>query len=894
MKLIFHHLHQQTTIPRLHNKPWKESFRKASRDPSPRRLPFLVPVTSPCQVAMIPYVVDWIRFHKVLRCMPRKMQPDFVSLPCRPRKRKLALLLNQPTVPTDAANRDDTAAEAENSTSTVTDDTKLFNSNGMKGESVSMTTPNPVIPSSTPSMVSEPAPGNCSRAVDSFDHLIPPSETSPGVDGIFTPPYAEYLSRSTTNSPGIDLFKQRRDAPSRSLDTKYKSAPVTREDKEKPSTFQLDLGMTHHQGQVSNNRPITEGENSHTTRNQDDHKQVSYPSLDDDEKITRAERKAVKRRKKEEKKAAKKARKKMKKEKKRKRDIANPHDYISNEKSMTLKQADPDVIVQQAKQSFKKARQSIDSNPGQKETIRLPRGTVLSHDRSTITTNSVDPLRIKSKDPMVQAALRSSQAPGLTKKTHTFPQRDTSSRDKANLANVSHSHGEGNHFGRLPKESSSGTSRMSTIPFQQSRGGLVTNDATTTPNRPFVFTTSSRSGQNSQGNPPQGESDRVAFHHARSTFPNEPRIQAMQGQRKQAQPSGVDRLAAPQRAPNLATRASDLRDRNTQHRNQVSSRTYIKPQNPRVMRHNPGYFDRDAAQPLQPRHNPGYFDGDAAQPLQSRRSTQNRERTTESTNPAGLTPIIGLCGSKFLDTWGDVAEMLATGLYTIDSDLTGQQLIIQNRKIVLHACSLVDSRGVDIEIPRRGGCLIYALSALEHPTTAESATQSLVRLAAVGRYAVVYVFVCYDIPVTHVLARHLSQMQNAVLYDKGTPPTRVCFITTTPRSIAPAIAETIGAACQEEFVPTNIAPLLHNKRAFDMTWFLVQAVPIFTVFGAVQCLELAYNIVGASRRPFGELLRNPQLRQQIVMASSSNPSKAPEIHPLAMTQLTAILKVRFE
>ena len=173
---------------------------------------------------------------------------------------------------------------------------------------------------------------------------------------------------------------------------------------------------------------------------------------------------------------------------------------------------------------------------------------------------------------------------------------------------------------------------------------------------------------------------------------------------------------------------------------------------------------------------------------------------------------------------------------------------------------------------------------------------NLARLSAIGRYHNLFVFLCYDKDPTPVNTRHIVLLQTATFYQEDVAPTWTHFKTVSPQTLAAGMAETILAQVHgvfnDEILQSGIErDDLLRQRAH----FLLTLVPSLCARGAVQCIQLARTLFSngiedQEHFAFGALFKNPQLRQQIHLASTNDPSYG-DVHPDAMIQLEHAISV---
>jgi hypothetical protein len=267
------------------------------------------------------------------------------------------------------------------------------------------------------------------------------------------------------------------------------------------------------------------------------------------------------------------------------------------------------------------------------------------------------------------------------------------------------------------------------------------------------------------------------------------------------------------------------------------------------------------------------------------------------TDHSRLPAVKLLCSEEFIETRGDVFAELASGRWAHflsgdDGANAIQTARCLGRKVELRDTPLVDKCGVDIELPNRRAVLLYNVSTLEVPQQARVVVIGLAQLVAMGRYKHVDVILCYDVPVTSPISLHIVQLQTAVMSNGGSLSTSTFFKTASPASLSAVIAQTVFVHNQVPCNPLSepSTKVLADTRIREWSRFLLSLLPTLCVHGAIQCIQLTQQM-GHSGPSFGLLFQSAQVRQQIMLAATSNPCRAPAVHPHAMGQLSHILRV---
>jgi hypothetical protein len=268
-----------------------------------------------------------------------------------------------------------------------------------------------------------------------------------------------------------------------------------------------------------------------------------------------------------------------------------------------------------------------------------------------------------------------------------------------------------------------------------------------------------------------------------------------------------------------------------------------------------------------------------------------------NTDHSRLPPAKVLCSEEFIETWGDVVAELASGRWAHsfpanEGSNEVQTVRCPGRKVELRDTSLVDQCGVDIELSNRCAILLYNISTLEVPQQAREVVIGLAQLVAIGRYKQVCIILCYDVPVSSSITRHIVQLQTAVMSSDGNLSTSTFFKTASLATLSTTIAQTIFVHNQAPSGPLSEPPteVVTDEQIGEWSRFLLSLLPTLSAHGAIQCIQLA-QMNAPSGPSFGLLFQSVHARQQITMATTSSPCRAPAIHPHAMAQLSHILRV---
>ena len=266
--------------------------------------------------------------------------------------------------------------------------------------------------------------------------------------------------------------------------------------------------------------------------------------------------------------------------------------------------------------------------------------------------------------------------------------------------------------------------------------------------------------------------------------------------------------------------------------------------------------------------------------------------------PSSLSPIQFLCSESFIETWGDVVGKLATGEWAssfggdhiVELDQDPLRPTKASKKICFLDTSLVDTCGVDIETPNRGGIIVSALSSWQK-SGVSSLIKRIVNVASTSRYKFLEVFLCADIDLNLTITENITKLQNAVFRTKGNPPTVVCFKMVSPRSMADCIAHALSSqeSSTENF--NKIEDMISNDRVRERIIFLLSIIPSLAVGGALRCLTLVdQDQSDDGSQGFQRLLgKNQMTRKRVESAARCQDNESNMLHPGAMIQLSFAL-----
>ena len=268
--------------------------------------------------------------------------------------------------------------------------------------------------------------------------------------------------------------------------------------------------------------------------------------------------------------------------------------------------------------------------------------------------------------------------------------------------------------------------------------------------------------------------------------------------------------------------------------------------------------------------------------------TEGPEDTVQGVQNACVTELQLLCTEPFLDFWGDVVAEL--GRFP-DRDCLGSH---GKQRIVLLDTPLMNFSGVDVELPGRCGLLLFdASTSLNTTEQAKEAVLDIARLAAIGRYVQVFVFVCVQGHFSAETAKHLIQLQCAAVPARGLPETVFSFQTLLRKRLPQAIATTVRS---QESHSTSSVPRSDLLRAVsesttrERAIFLQALVPVLSPTGALEVLHMAKNMLPSGCPFFQVLFKNQRVLKKIALLASST-ERSTSIHPHAIRQLIRVTHV---
>ena len=211
-------------------------------------------------------------------------------------------------------------------------------------------------------------------------------------------------------------------------------------------------------------------------------------------------------------------------------------------------------------------------------------------------------------------------------------------------------------------------------------------------------------------------------------------------------------------------------------------------------------------------------------------------------------PVSFLCSEQFLESNSTLTAELTSGLWNkVDIERPGSDCT----KFTACDTPLVDEADVDIELSGHSAIVVTQLSSWSTENrdgdgNPKHFIRRIVRVAATGKYALLSIFICVDIPLTSIISKDISMLQTAVLAQNGSPCSLVDIQYTTSSTLSYAIGTVILDTLLDQQVnrresdPASRSWL--ESYAIDLqvqerARFLMQVAPALTVFMALECVR---------------------------------------------------------
>jgi hypothetical protein len=271
-----------------------------------------------------------------------------------------------------------------------------------------------------------------------------------------------------------------------------------------------------------------------------------------------------------------------------------------------------------------------------------------------------------------------------------------------------------------------------------------------------------------------------------------------------------------------------------------------------------------------------------------RPSGELRSRQSEIPYDMQQAPIRHFCSEQFLEKWPTIVGKLASGHW--ENQGTRNNPPQPRSAIELIDTPLVDQCGVDIELSSRSAVLLCPLSELLNPSACKERVLSIARLVSIERYSHLFLVLLLDVSSTAAASQAcILKLHTATIIRGSAPPVSTHIRASKPMALAESFAEIIlnHQGCNSS--RSTSIPDIHGV-ALERAHLLLSLVPSLSVRGALKCMELADELAPGGGMAFGDLFGSERLRQQISLRATSHPSRAPDVHPAAMLQLSHVAR----
>jgi hypothetical protein len=211
-------------------------------------------------------------------------------------------------------------------------------------------------------------------------------------------------------------------------------------------------------------------------------------------------------------------------------------------------------------------------------------------------------------------------------------------------------------------------------------------------------------------------------------------------------------------------------------------------------------------------------------------------------------PMKVLCSESFLEQWGELIQILASG-----STRKGHGL---GRKLCFVDTDLMDDIGIDIEFYGQVALIITSLSQAKK-VGFESLLRRVVDLAAMSKYKALHVFICADIDLEDSATNGLLRLQNATMNAKGLPSTAVFVHLDGPGSLANSVIDCLFVGDHDHGTDDssllNLEENLAEPKIRERVLFLLSISPSMTLGKAFRLVH-AFRTTGDVDSWFPSLL----------------------------------------
>jgi hypothetical protein len=307
----------------------------------------------------------------------------------------------------------------------------------------------------------------------------------------------------------------------------------------------------------------------------------------------------------------------------------------------------------------------------------------------------------------------------------------------------------------------------------------------------------------------------------------------------------------------------------------------------------------------EPTPNSGGDNGNSQVGLTQATETENRQ-VLERTPPqyqnrfSTMPPLELLCAENFVESWGEIVAELATGRWT-HSFFGGANRklkcplpdsVVTGRKITFRDTPLVDSRGVDIELPGGHAIVVQSISkwSVDAPA-ARGFLESILRLVSMNRYGCLTLVFCIEVDISQEQSRRVLQLMKAFTGDFCPIVVQVHITSLVSLSccVARIILKDVNSQNTDLSRYNDAVKLLadHEVEVPRRAAFLLSCIPTLSV---VNCAHILSGC-GENENPLDQfhlLLRSQIERQQVARrwGSSTDGKRVDK----AMLQLSYIFR----
>lgn len=258
-------------------------------------------------------------------------------------------------------------------------------------------------------------------------------------------------------------------------------------------------------------------------------------------------------------------------------------------------------------------------------------------------------------------------------------------------------------------------------------------------------------------------------------------------------------------------------------------------------------------------------------------------------DPVGEEPPFGVyCSESFIESWQFVPGALLSGNWSQPQDRPPSR----QRRIDLIDTPFLDQRKVDIELSCQSAILVYDFACVANARKCKEVTMNLAKIAAIGCYRDLIVILVHDnVADTEEVRLAEIQLYTSTIQLNSIPPTSIHIKAALPSQLPETIADIILASELASSSELSLIPKHVDDLTGQRAQFLLDAVPTFTVRGALQSLEVGDELVGQADCGFSTLMKSARLRQNASLRATATPSKARDVTASSLIQLSEVSRV---